>query len=112
MELLNAILIITKCETPQQLKSLSPERKLNLANALEERVPCNLASIDEWNELLSLFMDTPYESENEIAKNKLLCYLRGKEYVEDVVVNKTPNTNAPASKNKFRCWHIKKNNRK
>ena len=52
MELLNAVLIVTKCENAEQLKNLSTERKRKLANSLEERVPSGLASIEEWNELL------------------------------------------------------------
>ena len=85
MELLEAILIITKCEHAEQLKELSQERKLKLAHSLEERVPSGLASIEKWNELLMLFMDAPPESENKIAKKKLLCYLRGDEYKEETV---------------------------
>ena len=83
MELLNAILIVTKCERAEQLKDLSPERKLQLAHSLKERVPSGLASIEEWNELLSLFMDAPPETENKIAKKKLLDFLRGDEYKEE-----------------------------
>ena len=77
MELLNAVLIVTKCENAEQLKNLSTERKRKLAHSLEERVPSGLASIEEWNELLKLFMDAPPEIENKIAKKKLLCFLRG-----------------------------------
>ncbi len=76
MELLNAILIVTKCERVEQLKELSPERKQKLAHSLEERVSSGLASIEEWNELLKLFMDAPPETENKIAKKKLLDFLR------------------------------------
>ncbi|MBQ8636460.1 MAG: hypothetical protein IJ423_00495 [Clostridia bacterium] len=79
MELLDAILIVTKCEREEQLKGLSPERKQRLAQSLEERVPSGLASIEEWNELLKLFMDAPPETENKIAKKKLLDFLRGEE---------------------------------
>ena len=82
MELLNAILVVTKCEHAEQLKDLSPERKLKLAHSLDERVPSGLASIEEWNELLKLVMDAPPEKENKTAKKKLLCYLRGEEYKE------------------------------
>ena len=85
MELLNAVLIVTKCENAEQLKNLSKERKQRLANSLEERVPSGLASIEEWNELLSIFMDAPPEKENKIAKKKLLCYLRDEEYKEEPV---------------------------
>ena len=85
MELLNAILIVTKSERAEQLKELSLERKKWLAHSLEERVPSGLASIEEWNELLMVFMDAPPESENKIAKKKLLCYLRGDEYKEETV---------------------------
>lgn len=82
MELLDAILTVTKCDSEEQLKNLSPERKVKLADSLEERVPSGLASIEEWNELLKLFMDAPPESENRVAKKKLLCYLRGENYKE------------------------------
>ena len=77
MELLNAVLIVTKCENAEQLKNLPPERKLKLAHSLEERVPSALATVEEWNELLMIFMQAPPESENKIAKEKLLSYLRG-----------------------------------
>lgn len=83
MELLDAILTVTKCENAEQLKNLSPERKTRLAHSLEERVPSGLASIEEWNELLKLFMNAPPERENKIAKKKLLCFLRGEEYKEE-----------------------------
>lgn len=87
MELLNAVLIVTKCENAEQLKNLSTERKRKLAHSLEERVPSGLASIEEWNELLKLFMDAPPEIENKIAKKKLLCFLRGEEYKEENAEN-------------------------
>ena len=77
MELLDAILTVTKCESAEQLKNLSPERKFLLAQALEERVPSGLASIDEWNELLMLFMGGPPSSNNKSAKKRLISYLRG-----------------------------------
>lgn len=86
MELLGAVLIVTKCENAEQLKNLSTERKRKLADSLEERVPSGLASIEEWNELLKLFMDAPPESENRVAKKKLLCYLRGEDYKEKPVL--------------------------
>lgn len=76
MELLDAILVVTKCEHAEQLKDLSPERKTWLAHSLEERVPSGLASIEEWNELLMIFMGAPPESENKVAKKKLLDFLR------------------------------------
>ena len=83
MELLDAILTVTKCERAEQLKNLSPERKTRLAHSLEERVPSGLATIEEWNELLKLFMDAPPESEKKVAKKKLLCILRGEEYKKE-----------------------------
>ena len=87
MELLGAVLIVAKCENAEQLKNLSTERKRKLADSLEERVPSGLASIEEWNELLKLFMDAPPETENKIAKKKLLCFLRGEEYKEENTEN-------------------------
>lgn len=85
MELLNAVLIVTKCENAEQLKNLSAERKKKLADSLEERVPSGLASIEEWNELLMIFMNAPPEKENKIAKKKLLSYLRGEIHKESLV---------------------------
>ena len=83
MELLDAILTVTKCERAEQLKNLSPERKVKLAHSLEERVPSGLATIEEWNEDLMYLADAPPESEKKIAKKKLLCFLRGEEYKEE-----------------------------
>lgn len=83
MELLDAVLIVTKCESVEQLKNLSTERKVKLAHSLEERVPSGLATIEEWNEVLMYLADAPPESEKKIAKKKLLCFLRGEEYKEE-----------------------------
>ena len=79
MELLDAVLIVTDCENTEELKKLSAESKRRLADALEERVPSDLATIEEWNELLMIFMDTHPEKKNKTAKKKLLCYLRNEE---------------------------------
>ena len=87
MELLDAILTVTKCEHAEQLKNLSPERKTRLAHSLEERVPSGLATIEEWNEVLMYLADAPPESEKKIAKKKLLCFLRGEEYKEENTEN-------------------------
>ena len=86
MELLDAILTVTKCERAEQLKDLSPERKQWLAHSLEKRVPSGLASIEEWNELLTIFMDAPPEKENKSAKKKLLSYLRSEVHRENSVM--------------------------
>ena len=82
MELLDAVLVVTKCENAEQLKNLSTERKRKLAHSLEDRVPSGLAAIEEWNELLMIFMDAPPEKENKAAKKKLLCHLRDEAYKE------------------------------
>ena len=87
MELLDAILTVTKCERAEQLKNLSPERKTRLAHSLEERVPSGLATIEEWNEVLMYLADAPPESEKKIAKKKLLCFLWGEEYKEENTEN-------------------------
>ena len=97
MELLGAVLVVTKCENAEQLKNLSAERKSKLADSLEERVPSSLASIEEWNELLSIFMNAPAEKENKTAKKKLLSYLRGETHKESPVMTE---------KNKW--WQFKK----
>ena len=97
MELLDAVLIVTKCESVEQLKNLSTERKRKLAHSLEERVPSGLASIEEWNELLMIFMDASPEKENKTAKKKLLCYLRNEAYKE-----------VSATTEKKRWWQFKK----
>lgn len=96
MELLDAILIVTKCECAEQLKDLSPERKLKLAHSLEQRVPSGLAPIEEWNEVISCFVDAKPETDNKKAKRKLLSILRGEECKEEP---------APATKNKW--WQFK-----
>ena len=83
MELLDAILTVTKCERAEQLKNLSQERKTKLAHSLEERVPSGLATIEKWNEVLMYLADAPPESEKKVAKKKLLCILRGEEYKEE-----------------------------
>ena len=88
MELLDAVLIVTKCKDTEELKNLSTERKRNIADALDERVPSGLASIEDWNELLMVFMDAPPEKEKRTAKKKLLCYLRGESYKEKPVEDK------------------------
>lgn len=96
MELLNAVLVVTKCENTEQLKNLSTERKRKLADSLEERVPSGLASIEEWNELLMIFMDAPPEKENKTAKKKLLGYLRNEAHEE-----------IPATPEKKKWWQFK-----
>ena len=78
MELLDAILTVTKCENKEQLKMLPTERKNKLARSIEIKIPSWLATIEEWNELLKIFMDAPPESVNKAAKKKLLRYLRGR----------------------------------
>lgn len=82
MRLIEALKIQAQCEQKDELKDLSVEKKKRLAKLVEERVPSGLASIEEWNELLSVFMDAPSEKDNEIAKKKLLCYLRDEIYEE------------------------------
>ncbi len=76
MELLDAILVVTKCKCADELKNLTQERKLTLAQLLEERVPNGLAPIEEWNELLSLFTDESPASDNKVAKERLISFLR------------------------------------
>lgn len=83
MRLISAIKIQAQCEKNSDLKNLSAEKKKRLAKLVEERVPSGLASIEEWNELLMVFMDAPPENENKIAKKKLICYLLGEEYKEE-----------------------------
>ncbi len=99
MELLDAILTVTKCERAEQLKNLSQERKTKLAHSLEERVPSGLATIEEWNEVLMYLADAPPESEKKVAKKKLLCILRGEEYKEE---------NAESNKKKRRLFGQKR----
>ena len=97
MELLNAIMIITKCKHAEQLKNLSTERKVWLAHSIEERVPSGLASIEEWNEVLMYLVGAPPESKKEVAKKKILCFLRDEEYKEE-----------PTSADRDRWWSFSK----
>ena len=87
MELLDAILVVTKCESADELKNLSSERKLLLAKSLEERVPSGLAPIEEWNELLMIFMSGPPADDNKVAKKRLISYLRSQEYNDEATDN-------------------------
>lgn len=79
MKLIEAVKVQAGCELDSELKNLSVEKKMWLAKIIEERVPSGLATIDDWNELLWHFMGASPESNNKIAKKKLLDYLRGEE---------------------------------
>lgn len=88
MELLSAIMIQAKCETVDELRQMSPEQKIRMAKLIEERVPSGLATLEEWNEVISCFKETEPETENKRAKQKLLSILRGEENKEAIPVNK------------------------
>lgn len=77
MELLDAIMTVTKCERVEQLRELTPERRERLAESIEVRVPSGLATLEEWNEVLTLFTNIPPEASQKEAKQKLIRYLRG-----------------------------------
>lgn len=85
MELLSAIMIQTKCEKSSELKELPPERKRRLAKLIEERVPSGLATLEEWNEVISCFQELEPETDNKRAKQKLLAILREEESEEEPV---------------------------
>ena len=76
MRLIAAVKVQAGCELDSELKNLSIEKKKRLADLIEERVPSGLATIDEWNELLFHFMGASPETDSNIAKKKLLTYLR------------------------------------
>ena len=96
MELLSAIMIQTKCEKSSELKELVPERKRRLAKLIEERVPSGLATLEEWNEVISCFQELEPETDNKRAKQKLLAILREEENKEETI---------PVSKNRW--WQFK-----
>lgn len=77
MRLITAIKIQAGCEQDGELKKLAEEKKKRIANLVEERVPSGLAPIDEWNEVISCFVDEKPEKDNKKAKSKLLAILRG-----------------------------------
>ena len=77
MKLIAAIKVQVGCEVDSELKDLPIEKKKRLADLIEERVPSGLATIDEWNEVISCFTDTAHTSDNKRAKKKLLDILRG-----------------------------------
>lgn len=79
MRLIEAVKVQAGCELDSELRNLSIEKKKWIADLIEERVPSGLATIDEWNELLLHFMGGIPETDNKIAKKKILCYLRGEE---------------------------------
>ncbi len=76
MRLITAIKIQAKCELNSELKTLSAEKRKWIADIVEERVPCGLASIEEWNEVISCFKEMEPEENNEKAKKRLLSILR------------------------------------
>lgn len=67
------------CELDSELKNIPIEKKKRLADLIEERVPSGLATIDEWNEVISCFAENVHVSDNKRAKKKLLNILRGEE---------------------------------
>ena len=77
MKLIAAIKVQAGCELDSELKDLPIEKKKRLADLIEERVPSGLATIDEWNEVISCFTDNAHASDNKRAKKKLLEILRG-----------------------------------
>ena len=81
MRLISAIKIQAGCESNDELRNLSEEKKKRIANLVEERVPSGLASIEEWNEVISCFVDEKPETDNKKAKQKLLSILREEKYI-------------------------------
>lgn len=96
MELLSAIMIQAKCETKDELRRMPPEQKARMAKLIEERVPSGLASLEEWNEVISCFVESEPEIDNKKAKMKLLAILRGEENIEET---------SPQAKHKW--WQLK-----
>lgn len=79
MKLIAAIMVQAGCELDSELKNIPIEKKKRLADLIEERVPSGLATIDEWNEVISCFAENVHVSDNKRAKKKLLNILRGEE---------------------------------
>lgn len=77
MRLISAIKIQAQCERDSELKNLPNEKKIRIAKLVEERVPSGLATIEEWNEVISCFVDEEPETDKKRAKGKLLSILRG-----------------------------------
>ena len=76
MRLIEAVKVQAHCELDSELKLLPLDKKKRLADLIEERVPSGLAHIDEWNEVISCFVDAKPEKDNKKAKEKLLSILR------------------------------------
>ena len=83
MRLISAIKIQAQCETDSELRNLSKEKKKRIAKLVKERVPSGLAPIEEWNEVISCFVDAEPETDNKKAKRKLLSILLNQEYKGD-----------------------------
>ena len=79
MRLINALKVQARCEQDSELKNLPEEKKKRLAKLIEERVPSGLAPIEDWNEVISCFVDAEPETDNKKAKSKLLAILRGED---------------------------------
>lgn len=76
MRLITAVKIQAQCELDDELRELSSEKKKRMAKLIEERVPSGLATIEEWNEVISCFVESKPETDNKRAKQKLLAILR------------------------------------
>ena len=76
MNLLDAILIFTKCKSIEELQDLSVDARKKLAQSIEKRVGSGLATIEEWNKVISCFADAQPQTDNAAAKSKLLEILR------------------------------------
>ena len=76
MRLISAVKVQAGCELDCELKNLSTEKKKRLAHLIEERVPSGLAPIEDWNEVISCFIDAEPETDSKKAKAKLLSILR------------------------------------
>ena len=75
MRLIDAIKVQAQCELDNELKNLPAEKKKRLAKLVEERVPSGLAPIEDWNEVISCFVESEPETDNKRAKQKLLSIL-------------------------------------
>ena len=75
MRLIDAIKVQAQCELDNELKKLPLEKKKRLAKLVEERVPSGLAPIEDWNEVISCFVESEPEKDNKRAKQKLLAIL-------------------------------------
>lgn len=71
MSLLDAVIIQTRCQRPNDLGSLCRLQRIELARAVE-KLDAEMAELGEWNEVLTYIAHVPGEKDQKDARKKLI----------------------------------------